>query len=935
MRLLLSLLLSFSLAGAAIAQTPAKPAKAARPPAAASAPAAADFQIGPRPAWVNEITPDAGAPVASAPVQVLLMDHQTRVEKTGSVRYWHAVRAVTSTAGLQSASQITVDFDPSYQRVVMHQLLIWRDGKRIDKLQRKAIKVLHRETNLERQMVDGRMTLSIVLDDLRVGDRIDWSASTIGDNPVFEGRFVDTEWTSASLGPMAQVYLRLLSPADRTIHHREPKDLVTVQETEDKGWHDLVIRRNNVPQFHFDPTVPYADASADQVEYSEFADWADVARWAQRLFANTGGGAALAAKAAEIRAQAATPEERLERALDFVQQDIRYFGTEVGANSHRPASADAVLHQRFGDCKDKAALLMNLLAELDIKATPALVSTYLRDTVGQRLPSPLNFDHAIAAVQQGDKLLWLDGTRNQQHGTPQSRESEGLGLALLARTDETQLTAMPKAADQLRMATEDRFVFSPLKDEGHLTSTTTYYGSVAEGLRQGRAEVPAADFEKYVTAIQLRAYPGFVQEGPLQVEEVAGSNALRITLKLRTGDYWRLVEGRLMVGDWVLYHLVEALRLPDQNPRTQALRIGLPGRYTQRVEFVSDDALYASDSSSQFKETNPFFKLEIGYKSTVHRAEINADLQMSAERVEAAQWTNYRDDLKKIWPRMGAVMAVTAVAPTRLDAFKKSLADLDASVKASRIKVLTRAQVQARARLALTDQMLAEPRLPPKLMAQVMVNRGMDLDHIGEGAAGRLAFEQAIQLNPELADAHAGLAVNALLTGHDQDAIADAEKALALKADDVASQYTKAYALHMAGDNAAARSELLNILQSSSEVDRSYGAIWLYLSTRTLGDDGVKATDAVLPSGSEPAWPFAALRYLRGDIAFKAALAAADSDAQSRRERECELYYYAGKKALLDKNPAEARKDFQLSVDTGVTEFLEYGLAKRELGKLN
>ncbi|HEY4083626.1 MAG TPA: DUF3857 domain-containing protein [Burkholderiaceae bacterium] len=929
---LLPLILSLCVSSPAWAAT-GTPAKSAKTATTASS-AASDFQIGPRPAWVADVPVDPSQPITAAPTQVLLMDHQTRLEKTGSVRYWHAIRAVNSTEGLTAASQITMDFDPSYQHVVLHQLVIVRDGKRIDKLQRKIVKVLHRETNLERQMVDGRMTLSIVLDDLRVGDRIEWSASTIGDNPVFDGHFVDTEWTSASLGPMGLVNLRLLSPVERVIHHREPTELVTVKESDDKGWHELLIRRRNVPQFHYDPTAPVTEVYRDQVEYSEFADWPDVARWAEQLFANTRGSGVLKAKAAEIRAQAATPDERLERALDFVQQDIRYFGTEIGVNSHRPANADEVLRQRFGDCKDKAALLVNLLAELDMKATPALVSTYLRDDVSKRLPSPLNFDHAIVAVQQGDKLLWLDGTRNLQRGKPEARESEGLGLALLARAKFDQLTPMPKATEQQRTSTVDHFVFKHLQDEGRLTSTTTYYGVMAEGLRAARADMPAADFDKGAMADVLKAYPGFVQDVPPEVEDVPGLNAAKITLHLRTADYWRFVEGRLLVGDLIFFNVMDPLRLPDQNPRTLALRLGTPGLISQRIELESDDALVASDSSDQYRESNAIFKLEMHYKSTPHLITASADLRVQAERIEPGQWAAHRDNLKKVWPRLATTIQVVALSPEHFESRKKGLADIDAAISAGRIKVVTRQQVRSRARLVLEDDMLADTRLAPKLRAQVLVNRGEDMDNIGNRVAGRLAFEQAVALDPQLPAAHAGLAVNALVSGQDDHAIASAEQALSLKNDHMEARYTKAYARHMSGDYAGAKADLLDILQSSSEVDRSYGSIWVYLNARALGEDGVQATAQLLPGGNEEKpWPFAALRYLRGEIDFKAALAAADANKQTQRERECELYFYAGKKALLDKNAADARKDFQLSLDTGVTEFLEYGLAKRELAR--
>ena len=212
-------------------------------------------------------------------------------------------------------------------------------------------------------MVDGRMTASIVLDDLRVGDRVEWASSLVGDNPVFAGRYVDLEWTSSSRGPVGLAQLRLLAPAERNIRHRAPAAPgIEISESVSQGWRETLLRRRAVPQFHPDPLTPPALYLADQVEFSEFSGWAEVSAWADTLFAKAAQGLdVLAPEAAAIRARASTPEDRLRLALDFVQQDIRYFGTEMGANSHQPAGADVVLRQRFGDCKDKTALLVNLL----------------------------------------------------------------------------------------------------------------------------------------------------------------------------------------------------------------------------------------------------------------------------------------------------------------------------------------------------------------------------------------------------------------------------------------------------------------------------------------------------------------------------------------------------------------------------------------------
>lgn len=950
-------LCSLSLAaGLAMAQAPAKPAPKPAPAKAPAAKVAAPegYSVAPAPAWVAPQSPDPSITLPAAPVQVLLMDHQTRVDPAGTWRYQHAVRQITDSAGLQQGSQIQVDFDPSYQRLVFHRLEIWREGKRIDKLaDRKLVKLLHREPNLERQMVDGRMTASVVLDDLRVGDRIEWAASLVGDNPVFDGKFVDQEWTSSSLGPVGLVNMRLLAPAAREIRHQERTALgiEVAQQTTKDGWRETTFRRRAVAQFHYDPLLPPGEMLADQIEFSEFADWADVAAWAQRLFAKAGVSAgassdALAAQAEAIRAKAQaagrdTPEERLRLALDFVQRDIRYFGTEMGANSHQPATADTVLKQRFGDCKDKAALLVNLLKQLDIEAAPVLVSAYSRDAVQGRLPSPLAFDHAIATVTLPgtDAPLWLDGTRGQQSGAPQTRQSYGLGRGLIARSGVTALSTMPPAREALRSETTATLRFPRLAEEGTFESVTVYHGEMAEWLRAARDSMPAEELQKALIGEISRAWPSFSQQGQALIEEVDGSNALKVTLRFGTGaNYWRFPDKRTLVGDFILLDLIVPLRLPNQTPRTEAMQIGGSGRYLYKLRFeFGEDAFAppsAANATGRFDEANDWFALHLRYASAARSQQVDGELALNADEIAAGKWSAYRDKLTKVLPRLGSALTVPALAPAQVAGLRKSLDELGDSIKRGTVKVTTAEQVSVRTKLLIADRELEANRLPPKPRAQVLQERGIQLDLLGLPDGGKLAFEDALKLDPDNAEIHGALAANALMRRQDAEAVEHADRALALAPSDTGPRYTRVWANYFGNQLPAARDELKDILQTSpAEVERSYGGIWLYLVSRRLGDEaGAQAVQS--PSDSQPAWPYAVLQLMQGRLDLDGALVAAREDAKARPGRECELYFYAAQKALADQDLAKARGYLRKSLDTGVVEFNEYSMAKRELERI-
>ena len=143
------------------------------------------------------------------------------------------------------------------------------------------------------------------------------------------------------------------------------------------------------------------------VEMTEFAGWNEVARWAAPLFVSD----PAAVQSIAARWRGLPEEERAARALAFVREEVRYFGMEVGVHAHKPHAPSLVLRRRFGDCKDKALLLVSLLQALGIEARPVLANTRLRRGLDDRLPSPYVFDHAIVRATVGGKERWFDATR--------------------------------------------------------------------------------------------------------------------------------------------------------------------------------------------------------------------------------------------------------------------------------------------------------------------------------------------------------------------------------------------------------------------------------------------------------------------------------------------------------------------------------------------
>ena len=359
--------------------------------------------IGPPPAWADGIEADLGAAApegrVSGGIDYVLVDRQTRVGDTTRESFRHYAKKVVNDAGLAAAGDLSIDFEPSYQTLRLHFVRVRRNGQILDRLSSRKIQIIQRESELEYQLYDGTLSAVILLEDVRVGDVVEYAYTLRGANPVFEGLYFD--WFSARWEvPVHRQRWRLLWPSARRLYVKNHSTSIEpVRRTRGSVTEYLWEERDVAP------LVPDSDApawydTASWVQLSEWSSWGEVADWAVRRFARASGKApAVLRKVAEIRDAAATSEAGVLAALRFVQDDVRYLGIEIGESSHQPSPPETVLRRRFGDCKDKAGLFCAILEGLGVEAQPVLVNTDWHQGLESWQPSPTAFNHVVARVR--------------------------------------------------------------------------------------------------------------------------------------------------------------------------------------------------------------------------------------------------------------------------------------------------------------------------------------------------------------------------------------------------------------------------------------------------------------------------------------------------------------------------------------------------------
>jgi transglutaminase-like putative cysteine protease len=142
-----------------------------------------------------------------------------------------------------------------------------------------------------------------------------------------------------------------------------------------------------------------ADGAMLRYAWGDAGSWEAVGRWYEGILTQVPRGAGpVRSKARELVAGVDDKRRRIEALTAFARRQVRYVAVEVGIGGYRPHPPQQVMERLWGDCKDKALLLVDLLREAGIEAYPALARLDPEGRVDRDFPSPYQFNHMIVAV---------------------------------------------------------------------------------------------------------------------------------------------------------------------------------------------------------------------------------------------------------------------------------------------------------------------------------------------------------------------------------------------------------------------------------------------------------------------------------------------------------------------------------------------------------
>jgi transglutaminase-like putative cysteine protease len=581
-------------------------------------------------------------------VYYLLINTQVMINQEQETQYYHHhADYIVNQSGVEKSSQINIDYDPSYQHLRLHFLRVIRDGEAIDKTGSARMKLIQREEEMDKLVYSGRITLNIILDDIRKGDTIEYSFSRQGMNPVYQNIFAYSHYVGWSV-PIGRLSLRLLWNKPKPLQHRVVNSNLELTRTETANGSEYLIQGDRIEPVKIDSSAPSWFSPWGAAYFSELKSWEEVARWSNSLYQNvvvTDDN--IKQLAADIQSHHTAIDAQISAALRFVQDEIRYLGIELGQNSHRPTPAFETLRNRYGDCKDKTVLLLTLLKELDVKAYPALVNTEVK--LDETLPNIRAFDHVITYIKHKGKHYWLDPTRSYQYGNIDSIHQPDYGHALVLKTDTHKLTSMVPEQAKHGVFVKDQFVISA-EAEVEFSSESKNYGWNAEKQRQRLANKGRTQIQREYLEFFQRYYPGTAVRSLIEYADNTQDNILITTEHYQINNFWEdnSEKGRYEV-DFYASIINSSLVIPNENNRVHPLELPHPQYIEQVIELQFEADNWDFDDES-FVEDNKFFRFDsdINFNKTKRRLTLTYSYQSKADHVPPESFHDYLTALKKI-----------------------------------------------------------------------------------------------------------------------------------------------------------------------------------------------------------------------------------------------------------------------------------------------
>lgn len=386
-----------------------------------------------------------------------------------------------------SASDIVVEENEVYQ---IHRISVVRDGVLIDKIPDTKIKVLDSETQSSGGVLSSNKKINITIKDLRLYDILvleDSRVKVFTDRDFLRKEFSKYVWVSPdNYWAYGSFKFSFINEREQTIaykktYFRDEQGNVLEPEIKylKKGERFVIEEQNYInPVDSGREIFPYIDFATD-------ADWKDLSNYIAPIYEEIFNSSSLQEFAPNLieKLDAINDlDEKLQFAIEYVQNHVYYTFNADEMNGHKPQEPSITYENKQGDCKAKSVLLKVILDYIGVEASVVLVNFSADYYIKHYLPSLLSFNHVVVKVNYKGQEYFIDATIRDEFGLIENRGFIYFMHYLEIKPD--QELQLRKPFKYPYFCIDEKIDFNVQGNTGKLKLTTTYKNNRANAMRR-------------------------------------------------------------------------------------------------------------------------------------------------------------------------------------------------------------------------------------------------------------------------------------------------------------------------------------------------------------------------------------------------------------------------------------------------------------------
>ena len=564
-----------------------------------------------------------------------------RFENDGTGRREISARVkIQSEAGVEQWGQLIVGYNSANEQVEIPYVRVLKaDGSTVT-AQPDAVQDLSIPLEKEAPVYTDYRQKHVTVPGLRPGDTLEYDFVTVTSTPLAPNQFWMEHYFSES-GTVLDEQLELNVPKDRKIKLKT-KPGTDPKITEADGRRIYLWTSSHVDKDEDadkdkdkDKKPKKKEPEAPAVQMTTFESWDQLGRWYAGLEKDRRTpDAEIRAKAAELTKGKTADLDKIEALYDYVATNFRYISLSFGVGRFQPHAASDVMHNEYGDCKDKHTLLASFLEASGYHASSVLINSGRK--IDPDIPSPSQFDHVFTMVPLGKQEIWMDSTTEVAPFRLLSSVLRKKQALIIPQDGTPHLEETP--ADPPMVNEQISTIDGSVSELGKLTANITYEvrGDTELYLRMLFRRIPRNKWNDFVK--ELSAYSGLAGDvSDLNVSDpVATHEAFKFSYKIEDKDFldWSKTKSDIALP-------FSQVQMANADPDdTDPVQVGSPVNYVYKLH-LQFPAKYTETAPLSFTLKRDYGHYEATYKVDSNTFTAERTLVTSMDELPAARANDY------------------------------------------------------------------------------------------------------------------------------------------------------------------------------------------------------------------------------------------------------------------------------------------------------